>query len=91
MTVRPGGALALAGSSVTGPVSSEGALAVTVCHSLLTGPVSVRGSSGPVVMGDGSPVCGGSTFTGPLSLESNTGGVELTARAGDGAGSVTER
>ncbi|WP_407835520.1 hypothetical protein ACE1OC_02185 [Streptomyces sp. DSM 116496] len=83
LTVRPGGALSVADGSVTGPFSADGALAVSLCGSTLTGPVGVRTTSGSVVIGSAAdagadPVCAGNVINGPVTLEANTGGVEFT-------------
>lgn len=42
VTVRPGGAPAVADGQSTGPLTADGALAVSVCGAKLTGPVGVR-------------------------------------------------
>ncbi|WP_330334484.1 Ig-like domain-containing protein [Streptomyces sp. NBC_00536] len=78
LTVRPGGALSVSNGRVTGPVTAGGALAVSLCGSTLTGPVSVRNTSGAVLIGSGSPDCEGNTLTGPVSLDANTGGVDVS-------------
>ncbi|MFG2751030.1 Ig-like domain-containing protein [Streptomyces xanthophaeus] len=90
--VRPGGALAVTGARITGPVSADGARAVTVCGSVLTGPLSVRGSSGFVLIGSagaGERPCAGNTTTGPLVVEANTAGVEVSANKVTGPVTVT--
>ncbi|WP_329315582.1 Ig-like domain-containing protein [Streptomyces sp. NBC_01278] len=81
LTVRSGGALAVTGAEVTGPVSSDGALAVAVCGSQLTGPVTVSRTSGSVLIGsdDAATGCPGNTVRGPVSVNGNTGGVEISA------------
>lgn len=83
LTVRPGGALSVSDGRVTGPFSADGALAVSLCGSTLTGPVGVRNTSGSVVIGSAedagaAPVCAGNAFSGPVTLEANTGGVEFS-------------
>ncbi|MER5729847.1 Ig-like domain-containing protein [Streptomyces sp. NPDC002138] len=83
VTVRPGGALAVSDGRIAGPLSADGALAVSVCGSRLTGPVGVRATSGSVLIGAGPDAgavdCAGNTLTGPVSVVGNTGGVELSA------------
>ncbi|MCX4524201.1 MULTISPECIES: Ig-like domain-containing protein [unclassified Streptomyces] len=80
VTVRPGGALAVTDAAITGPVSGDGALAVAVCRSKLTGPVSVTRTTGYALIGsEQSSYCAGNTFTGPVTVDGNTGGVELSA------------
>ncbi|MFG2292116.1 Ig-like domain-containing protein [Streptomyces sp. NPDC048603] len=85
--VRAGGALAVTGAVVTGPFSTEGALALTVCGTSVTGPVTVAGTTGQVLAGnggDGAAPCAGNTVVGPLTVERNTGGVELSGARVDG-------
>ncbi|MFI6054282.1 Ig-like domain-containing protein [Streptomyces violascens] len=78
--VRPGGALAMSGAEVNGPVSSHGALAVSICHSTLDAPVTLTGTSGLVLLGDGEGVdCAGNAFRAPLTLDHNTGGLEVSS------------
>ncbi|WP_441245521.1 Ig-like domain-containing protein [Kitasatospora sp. McL0602] len=90
VTVRPGGALAVSDARITGPVSADGALALTVCRSVLTGPVGIRSSTGYVLLGSARPtVCAGSTVTGPLTLDGNTGGVEVSGNTVTGPVSLT--
>ncbi|GAA1183050.1 hypothetical protein GCM10009664_56450 [Kitasatospora gansuensis] len=79
VTVRPGGSLAIADAAVTGPLTSDGALALTICRSTLTGPVSVGRTSGHVLLGSDPAhptACGGNTIRGPLTLNANTGCVQ---------------
>ncbi|QES46774.1 hypothetical protein DEJ50_01805 [Streptomyces venezuelae] len=80
--VKPGGALAVSQARITGPVSADGALALRFCGSAVTGPVGVQRTGGPVRIGAGADTpegCAGNTLTGPVTLEGNTGGVELVA------------
>ncbi|MFJ3175425.1 Ig-like domain-containing protein [Streptomyces roseus] len=81
VTVRSGGALAVTGAEITGPLSSDGALAVAVCGSGLTGPVAIGRTSGSVLIGSDDPAtgCAGNTVRGPVGLNANTGGVEISA------------
>lgn len=92
VTVQPGGALAVTGGGVTGPLSSTGALAVSLCQSTVTGPVSVQGTSGYALLGwndDEVGDCAGNTIRGPLTLNSNTGGLEASANTITGPVQVT--
>ncbi|MFF2194873.1 Ig-like domain-containing protein, partial [Streptomyces sp. NPDC058157] len=91
VTVRPGGALAVTGARLTGPVSADGALALTICHSELTGPVTVQRSTGPVVVGSDreGAACAGNTLRGPLTVDADTGGVEVSANGVTGAVRIT--
>ncbi|WP_102923116.1 Ig-like domain-containing protein [Streptomyces noursei] len=78
--VQPGGALAVSGAQINGPVASDGALAVTICHSTLDMPVTLTGTSGFVLLGDGEGTdCAGSAFKAPLTLNGNTGGLEVSS------------
>lgn len=54
---------------------------MSVCRSSLTGPVSVTGTAGYVLIGsqDGAADCAGNTFQGPLGLVGNTGGLQASA------------
>ncbi len=81
LVVRPGGAVAVSGARVDGPVSAAGALAVTVCGSTLDAPVTVAGTVGYVLLGDGdgSAGCAGDDFKSPLTLQGNSGGLEVSS------------
>jgi Bacterial Ig-like domain (group 3) len=82
VTVAPGGALAVTGAQLTGPVAATGALAVSVCQSTVTGPVSIQATTGFVLIGfdaDDPGTCSGNTIRGGLTLASNTGGLEASA------------
>jgi 5'-nucleotidase len=96
VTVQPGGALVLTGSTVTGGVVSQGAAGVRICGSQITTPrgsplpgVSVTGSFGPVVVGDGTPACPPSDIVRGVAFDANqsvrfdgnriSGGVSLTS------------
>ena len=91
VTVRPGGALAVSGARITGPLSADGALAVTLCRSTLTGPVTVRGSSGPVLIGSArdATACPGNTVRGPLTVDADTGGIDVSANTVTGPVRIT--
>jgi len=98
VTVRPGGALVLTRSKVSGGVQSSGAAGVRICASQIRGPgdgvaaLSVTGSFGPVVIGDGTPTCPGNAFAGSVVLDANqsvrldtnrvSGSVSATSNAG---------
>ncbi|MDH6131453.1 hypothetical protein P3T37_000822 [Kitasatospora sp. MAA4] len=78
--VQPGGALAVSGARINGPVAVAGALAVTICHSTLDAPVTLTGTSGFVLLGDGEGTdCTGNAFGAPLTLDGNTGGLEVSS------------
>ncbi|MFJ9852762.1 Ig-like domain-containing protein [Streptomyces sp. NPDC101150] len=91
--VQRGGALALTDAEVTGPVSADGALAVTVCRSALAAPVTVKASSGYVLIGsdrDGATACAGNRIKGSLTLDANTGGLAASANTITGPVAITD-
>ncbi|MGW7527949.1 Ig-like domain-containing protein [Streptomyces sp. NPDC054783] len=79
--VQPGGALAVAGAQINGPLASNGALAVTICHSTLDAQVTLTDTSGFVLLGEdgGGMDCAGNAFKGPLTVDGNTGGLEVSS------------
>ncbi len=89
VTVRPGGSLAVSDTRIDGPVTADGALALTVCRSTLTGPVTVAHSSGFVRIGGGEQACRGNIVHGPLALDANTGGIGAGGNAVTGAVRIT--
>jgi hypothetical protein len=99
VTVQPGGALVMSGTRVFAGVVSNGAAGVRICGSQITAPrgsglpgLSVTGSSGPVVVGDGTAACprndlaSGAVFDANRSVEVDgnrvSGGVSVTWTAG---------
>ncbi|MFE3648978.1 Ig-like domain-containing protein [Streptomyces sp. NPDC059152] len=78
--VQPGGALAVSGAEVNGPVTSDSALAITICHSTLDAEVTLKNTSGFVLLGEGEGTnCPGNTFKAPLTLDGNTGGMKVSS------------
>jgi len=77
VSVSAGGALWVDGGAV-GSLGSSGALAVELTGATVAGPVSVTGSSGPVVVD-------GSTVSGSVSVKGNTGGVSFTGSTVSGS------
>jgi YVTN family beta-propeller protein len=77
LTISRGAIASISGSQISGPLRSSQADVLSVCSTRITGPVSVTTSSGYVLVGDGSPGCGGSTIRGQVSLTGNAGGLEL--------------
>ena len=63
---RPGGAIDLAGATVSGPLRASGATVVRICGSTLSGPLSVTGSTGLVLIG-------GDAATGPVRRQHAVG------------------
>lgn len=104
ITVQPGGALVLTSSRITAGVQSTGAAGVRICGSQVRGPagggpaLSVTGSFGPVVVGDGPAGCGSNDFVGGVVLDANqsvkldtnrvTGSASVTWTAGAASGAV---
>jgi MBG domain-containing protein len=91
LNVQAGGALDIRpGASISGPLSASGATALRACGAKLTGPVTVSKSTGLVVMGDDEgPACAGNTITGPVSLTTNSGGVEFDSNTVNGPLTIT--
>ncbi|MEU8975606.1 Ig-like domain-containing protein [Streptomyces monashensis] len=78
--VQPGGALAVSGAQINGPVASDDARAITICHSTLDAQVTLTDTSGFVLLGDNEGTdCAGSAFKAPLTLDGNTGGLEVSS------------
>ncbi|MEU7037605.1 hypothetical protein ABZ958_28510 [Streptomyces sp. NPDC046237] len=69
--IEPGAALAASDAFLTGGLSADGALALSLCGVRVTGPLTARGTTGPVAL------CEGGVVTGPVTFESNTGGTTL--------------
>ena len=76
ITVNTGGALDSEGGVVLGSLVANGG-SLRICNSSLALILSSTGASSPVVVGDGTSKCGGSTLVGGVSFTSNTGGVSL--------------
>jgi hypothetical protein len=69
---------------------SPTATSVRVCGASLTAPLNVLGSTGLVVMGDDEePSCAGNTITGPVTLTSNSSGVEFDHNTVNGLLTIT--
>jgi hypothetical protein len=67
-------------------------MAISFCGATLTGPVSVVGTTGYVLIGanaDDAGGCGANTIVGPLTISSNTGGIEVSSDAVTGPVMVT--
>ena len=93
LTVQAGGAVFVNGATINGGVNSVGATAFRMCASTVNGNSTVSGSTGPVVIGDGTddgpPACAGNTLNGGLSVSGNGGGIELGADHVSGPLAVT--
>ena len=81
MTVAPGGSLDVEGGRITGPVVANGAAAVRICGATITGPLTITGSTGPVLVGGAG--CDPNTIIGPVRVTDNTGGVEVNGNTVD--------
>ena len=94
ITVQPGGSLVLNGARVAGGIQSQGATGVRICGSQIrsaTGTagtaVSIAGTVGPVVIGDGTPTCARNDIVGQVILDGNHS-VELDTNRVNGSVSV---
>jgi hypothetical protein len=88
ITVAPGGSLDLQGGTVAGPIRSINGGVVRLCGVAVFGPLTVNGSTGSVVVGDGA-ACGANTISGPATLTGNKAGVEMTGNVVAGPLTVT--
>ncbi len=76
ITVEAGGSLDSEGALVLGALVANGGT-VRVCSTSFALYLSVTGATKPIVLGDGSSSCGGSTLIGAVSLTSDAGGVSV--------------
>jgi Tol biopolymer transport system component len=76
VTVAPGGSLDVEGGRITGSVVANGAAAARICGATITGPLTITGSTGPVLVGGEG--CAPNTVVGPVRVTDNTGGVEVS-------------
>lgn len=90
ITVASGGGLVLdPGATVTGGIKeNSGATENLLCGASVTGGLTISGSSGPVVLGNGN-YCDGDSITGGVILTSNTGGIEVVNNRITGGLTVT--
>jgi hypothetical protein len=81
ITVSSGAALSVIDSTVTGAITSTSSAPFTMCNSkTIRGAISVASSKGFVLIGDGGDgalPCPGNGIDGAVTLNQNTGGVEL--------------
>jgi hypothetical protein len=87
ITVQPGGSLVLNGARVGGGVISQGSTGVRICGSVVRS-ISIAGTVGPVVIGDGTAGCARNDIIGPVSLDANHS-VEFDTNRVSGSISVT--
>jgi len=77
IVVAAGATLSIVNSTVSGSVSARRAGQIVICGSHITRQVNVTGATGFVLIGDTDDVCAGNRIDGPVTLASNTGGLEL--------------
>jgi hypothetical protein len=84
--VKPGGALDIEGSTVSGGIDgSPGAGVIRVCDSSISGTVEVKSSSGLVLVGDPADRCAPNAIVGALDVKSDMNGVEVIGNTVGGA------
>jgi hypothetical protein len=88
ITVKPGGALDAEGALVLGALTGTGGT-VRMCDSSFALIFTATGATGPIVVGNGTSSCQGSTLIGGVSFTSDTGGVSMQQNTALGAVSVT--
>jgi hypothetical protein len=81
VTVKPGGALAIDGATLSGSLSASKAALLRICGASIAGPVKASAGSGAVIIGDGSAGCSANTFYGTLTAVNNTAGVSIEDNA----------
>ena len=68
-------------STVSGPLTSTGAVNLRLCGDTLKAAVTISASTGYVTVGDSDgdamPTCAGNSIAGPLRVSGNTAGFEL--------------
>jgi hypothetical protein len=84
--VQSGGSLDVEGAS-TKAIKANGAAVIRICGAKVSGTIKIVGSTGPVTIGDGEE-CAANTTKG-ITLQSNTGGVQVTGNTITGALKVT--
>ena len=88
ITVKTGGALDAEGALVLGALNGTGGT-IRMCNSSFALIFTAVGATGPIVVGDGTSSCKGSTLIGGVSFSSNSGGVSLQHDTALGAVSVS--
>jgi hypothetical protein len=78
--VQSGGSLDVEGAS-TGAIHSSGAVVMRICGAKVSGAVKIVGGTGPVVIGEGNEGCSSSSFAKGVTLQGNTGGVQITGNS----------
>jgi hypothetical protein len=84
--VKPGGALDVEGSTITGAIdATQGAAEIRVCASTIRGAVDVTNSGGLVLVGDPADGCAPNVIGGALDVQGNMHGVEVVDNTVGGA------
>lgn len=95
ITVQPGGSLVVnPGSRVVGGITSQGSTGIRICGAFIRNPsstagtaISIAGTVGPVVIGDGTAGCARNDIVGTVSLDGNNS-VELDTNRVSGSVAV---
>jgi hypothetical protein len=99
VTVQPGGALDVEGTTISGGLKAKGAALLRVCSAKVGTGVSVKESSGSVTIGEADQECSRNTVTKAVTITDNRAGVtvegnalsnSLTIRGNSGGVTVTE-
>jgi alpha-tubulin suppressor-like RCC1 family protein len=81
VTIRGNGSLDAEGATIQGALTATGGTGLRMCSSTVTGPTSISGMNGVILIGDagddGSPGCGANTLRGTVTLTGNAGSLEL--------------
>jgi PKD repeat protein len=88
VTVQTGGSLEINGGKVSGAVTMTQPTAAMLCAATISGPLSIQGATGPVVMGALSG-CSGSTISGAVTLSQDAEGLQVDGATVSGAVAVT--
>jgi alpha-tubulin suppressor-like RCC1 family protein len=88
ITVKTGGALDAEGALVLGALNGTGGT-IRMCNSSFALIFTAVGASGPIMVGDGTSTCQGSTLIGGVSFSTDSGGVSLRNDTALGAVNVS--
>ena len=75
VVVKAGGALDVEGGKIAGKLTANGAALVRLCGADIAGTTKVTGSSGSLVIGEGTSECSANTISGAATIKSNKAGV----------------
>jgi hypothetical protein len=79
--VEAGGSLDVEEASILNALGAHGATLIRICGASIGGFLNVSGTTGPVVVGEGTPGCSGSTISKFASVHLNPGGVTFVGNA----------